>query len=121
MIIRVSHSCTTSSFHFLFLFNSQDFIHLQGANPANLSIFSSFAWLYFGLSSLIAPISFKKKYFLFFFGPRGPLGLSSFVRSSVCGQDILDQLYSSINYHRATANQSDLVWCHVYTLVCSEL
>ena len=45
-----------------------------------------------------------------FLGPRGPLGLPSFVCSSV-GAKNLDQLYSSINHHRTTANLSDIVLC----------
>ena len=45
-----------------------------------------------------------------FLGPRGPLGLPSLVSSPV-GAKNLDQLYSSINHHRTTANQSDIVWC----------
>ena len=47
---------------------------------------------------------------LIFLGPRGPLGSPSFVRPPV-GAKNLDQLYSSINHHRTTANQSDIVWC----------
>ena len=50
----------------------------------------------------------------FFLGPRGPLGLPSLVRSSVrpsVRKKNLDQLYSSINHHRTTANLSDIVWC----------
>ena len=49
-----------------------------------------------------------------FLGPRGPLGLPSLVRPfarSPVGAKNLDQLYSSINHHRTTANQSDIVWC----------
>ena len=34
----------------------------------------------------------------------------TFVRSLV-GKKNLDQLYRSINHHRATANLSDIVWC----------
>ena len=34
----------------------------------------------------------------------------SFVRPFV-GAKNLDQLYSSLNHHRTTANQSDIVWC----------
>ena len=37
-----------------------------------------------------------------------------FVRPSVrpfVGEKNLDQLYSSINHHRTTANLSDIVWC----------
>ena len=45
-----------------------------------------------------------------FSGPRGPLGTPSSVRPSVRKKN-LDQLYSSINHHRTTANLSDIVWC----------
>ena len=45
-----------------------------------------------------------------FFGPRGPLGLPSLVSLSVRKKN-LDQLYSSLNHHRTTANLSDIVWC----------
>ena len=45
-----------------------------------------------------------------FSGPRGPLGTPLSVRPSV-GKKNLDQLYSSINHHRTTANLSDIVWC----------
>ena len=34
----------------------------------------------------------------------------TFVRPPV-GKKNLDQLYSSINHHRTTANLSDIVWC----------
>ena len=44
-----------------------------------------------------------------FLGPRGPLELPSFVRPPVRKKN-LDQLYSSINHHRTTANLSDIVW-----------
>ena len=40
--------------------------------------------------------------------------LHSFVRLSVhpsVGEKNLDQLYSSINQHRTTANLTDIVWC----------
>ena len=49
-------------------------------------------------------------YRVFFLGPRGPLGTPSFARSPV-GKKNLDQLYSSINQQRTTANLSDIVWC----------
>ena len=45
-----------------------------------------------------------------FLGPRGPLGLPSLVRPPV-GAKNLDQLYSSINQQRITANLSDIVSC----------
>ena len=38
------------------------------------------------------------------------IGTPSFPRPSV-GAKNLDQLYSSINHHRTTANLSDIVWC----------
>ena len=47
-----------------------------------------------------------------FLGPRGPLGTPSFVHPSV-GAKNLDQLYSSINQQRTTANLSDFFWCVV--------
>ena len=47
---------------------------------------------------------------MMFLGPRGPLGLPSLV-SPFVGAKNLDQLYSSINHHRTTANLSDIVWC----------
>ena len=39
---------------------------------------------------------------------------NTFVRSSIrspVGKKNLDQLYTSINHHRTTANLSDIVWC----------
>ena len=47
---------------------------------------------------------------LIFLGPRGPLGTPLFARPPV-GKKNLDQLYSSINQQRTTANLSDIVWC----------
>ena len=41
-----------------------------------------------------------------FLGPRGPLGTPSSARKKY-----LNQLFSSINHHRTTANLSDIVWC----------
>ena len=59
-------------------------------------------------------VSFSVNKISTFLGPRGPLGLPSSVRPSdrppVCKKN-LDQLYSSINHHRTTANLSDIVWC----------
>ena len=59
---------------------------------------------------------------LVFLGPRGPLGLPSFVRLSTrpsVRKKNLDQLYSSINHHRTTANLSDIVWwCLDYVWWC---
>ena len=48
-----------------------------------------------------------------FLGPREPLGTPSFVRPFVRplkGNKNLDQLYSSINHHRTTANPSDQIF-----------
>ena len=53
-------------------------------------------------------------YIYSFLGLRGPLGtplsVRPFVRPPV-GKKNLDQLYSSVNHHRTTANLSDIVWC----------
>ena len=38
------------------------------------------------------------------------LGTPLFIRPFV-GAKNLDQLYSSMNHHRTTANLSDIVWC----------
>ena len=43
-----------------------------------------------------------------FLGPRGPLGTPSSVRPFV-GAKNLDQLYSSLNQQRTTANLSDII------------